>query len=268
MKKFTYFAKSMKSILTIPLIVSSVTYCPTKIVAQTQPVESNQTKTGHKQKQTRPPVFVLPKNPPGLSSVSGHSVGMASRDNCPAVVTPLTAIVPSQKGVGGLTTSQRPTFWFYVPYTKELAKSMEFSLQDDKGDDIYRENALALPEKPSVIGVIPSTVVPLQVGKTYRWYLKLRCNQQQAESVPIYVTGYIQRVNLDSSVMQQLQAADPQQKVAIYAQFGYWFDSLDMLAQERLANPSNPSLAADWRILLQSVQLDNVAQAPLHSMPR
>ena len=273
----------MKWVLTIALILSSLTYYPAKVTAQTQqpattkqPVQPTKGGTSPQQRTSRP-VFVLPKTPARLSPVSGRRAGMGSRDNCPAVKTALTALVPLQEEhrvskqtdkpisgiVGGLTTSERPTFWFYVPYTQDLTATTEFILQDSAGNDIYR-NAIALPPKPSVIGVSLPSNASLQVGKTYRWYLKVRCNQQQTASVPIYVEGDIQRVNLDSRVMQQSEAAvDLQQKVAIYAANGIWFDSLTMLAQMRQKNPNDASLAWDWQSLLQSVNLDNVATAPL-----
>ncbi|MBW4572865.1 MAG: DUF928 domain-containing protein [Tolypothrix carrinoi HA7290-LM1] len=282
-KNCTYPVKSMKWVLTIALILSSLTYYPAKVTAQTQqPATTKQpvqpTKGGTSpQQRTSQPVFVFPKTPARLSPVSGRRTGMGSRDNCPAVTTALTALVPLREEqrvskqtdkpisgiVGGLTTSERPTFWFYVPYTQDLTASAEFILQDSAENDIYR-NALSLPTKPGVIGVSLPSNASLQVGKTSRWYLKVRCNQQQTASVPIYVEGDIQRVNLDSRVMQQLEAAvDPRQKVAIYAANGIWFDSLTMLAQLRQKNPNDASVASDWQSLLKSVNLDNVTTAPL-----
>lgn len=273
----------MKWVLTIALILSSLTYHPAKVTAQTQqpattkqPVQPTKGGTSPQQRSSRP-VFVWSKTPARLSTVSGRRAGMGSRDNCPAVPTALTALVPLREEqrvskqtdksisgiVEGLTTSERPTFWFYVPYTQDLTASAEFILQDSAGNDIYR-NAIALPPKPGVISVSLPSNASLQVGKTYRWYLKVRCNQQQTASVPIYVEGDIQRVNLDSRVMQQLEAAvDPRQKVVIYAEEGIWFDSLTMLAQLRQKNPNDASVAWDWQSLLQSVNLDNVATAPL-----
>ncbi|MBP5977471.1 DUF928 domain-containing protein [Brasilonema sp. CT11] len=279
----TYPVKSIKWMLTIALILSSLTYYPAKVTAQTQqptttkqPVQPTKGGTSPQQGTSRP-VFVFPKTPARLSPVSGRRAGMGSRDNCPAVPTALTALVPLRKEqkvskltdksisgiVAGLTASERPTLWFYVPYTQDLTASAEFILQDSAGNDIYR-NAIALPPKPGVIGVSLPSNTSLQVGKTYRWYLKVRCNQQQTASVPIYVEGDIQRVNLDSRVMQQLEAAvDPRQKIAIYAANGIWFDSLTMLAQERQKNPNDASVTEDWQSLLRSVNLDNVATAPL-----
>lgn len=275
--------RNMKCMLTIALILSSVTYYPAKVIAQTQqpatnkqPVQPTKDRISPQQRTSRP-VFVWSKTPSRLSPVSGRRAGIGSRNNCPAVTTALTALVPmgeEQKVskqtdkpisgiVGGLTTSVRPTFWFYVPYTQDLTASAEFILQDSAENDIYR-NAIALPPKPGVIGVSLPSNASLQVGKTYRWYLKVFCNQQQTASVPIYVEGDIQRVNLDSRVMQQLEAAvDPRQKVGIYAAYGIWFDSLTLLAQLRQENPNDVSVAEDWQSLLRSVNLDNVATAPL-----
>lgn len=276
-------SRNMKWMLTIALILSSVTYYPTKVTGQTkqpattkQPVQPSKGRTLPQQPTSRP-VFILPKAPASLSPVSGRRAGMGSRDNCPAVPTPLTALVPFQEEqkvskqtdkpisgiVGGLTTYVRPTFWFYVPYTQDLTASAEFILQDSAENDIYR-NAIALPPKPGVIGVSLPSNASLQVGKTYRWYLKVVCNQQQTASVPIYVEGDIQRVNLDYRVIQQSQAAvNPRQKVAIYAANGIWFDSLTMLAQLRQKNPNDISVVSDWQSLLKSVNLDNIATAPL-----
>jgi hypothetical protein len=277
----------MKWILTTALILSSTTQYSAQVTDQTkqpvtkQPAQPVKTPASPKLATSRP-VFILPKAPASLSPVSGRRAGMGSRDNCPAVPTPLTALVPFQEEqkvgeqknksiigiVEGLTTSERPTFWFYIPYTKDLSNSSaEFSLQDSAENDVYR-NAIALPSKPSVIGIsLPSTAASLEVDKTYRWYLKLHCNQEAA-TVPVYVDGNIQRINLDSRVMQQLEATtDPRQKIIIYAKEGIWFDALNMLAQIRLSNYNDVSVQKDWQSLLQSINLDNIATAPLVSSP-
>jgi Domain of Unknown Function (DUF928) len=268
-----FIQKLYLGLLKIVLILTSITYYPVKIVAQTQqpatiqkPIQPSQNNTSSVKSNSRP-VFVLPKTPLGLSPISGRRAGMGSRGSCPAVASPLTALVPSQNG-SGLTTFEHPTFWFYVPYTKELANlSAEFSLEDSAGGDVYRQE-MGLPPKPGVMGIsLPNTVTSLEIGKTYHWYLKVRC-QQQTASVPVYVEGGIQRINLDSQVMQQLQAtADSRQKIAIYAKEGIWFDALTLLAQIRFSHPHDASVEADWESLLQAVNLDNIATAPSVNSP-
>jgi len=276
--------KPMKLMLVVAVSLSSAIQYPAQVIAQTkQPPTSKPAQRAKKptspQRGASRPVFVWSKTPPGLSSISGRETGMGSRENCPKVETPLTALIPfKERGlatkqkdnsapmdVWGLTTAEHPTFWFYVPYTKDVANlSAEFVLQDSEENDVYRQ-AIALPPKPGVMSVpLPSTVAPLEVNKTYRWHFKVHCNQQQTASSPVQVEGDIQRVSLQPSVAQQLAAAtDPREKIAIYAASGIWYDSLNMLAQLRLANPKDVSLATDWQSLLQSIKLQQLATTPL-----
>ena len=187
-------SKSIKWILASALVFTSTLQYFAEVTAQTKPPTTTKPTTNTKppvQPIKKPPtptkkgasrlVFVPPKPPPGLSTVSGRRRGMGSRNDCPAVETPLTALVPLQEPVAtskqtntstsvdvwGLTTSERPMFWFYVPYTN---MSAEFVLQDSSENEIYKNQNIALKAKSGVIGIsIPSTVIPLQVGKTYRW---------------------------------------------------------------------------------------------------
>ena len=266
----------MKLILVSALFFCSTLQYPAEVTSQTKPLVQSVKKPPVLKTGTSQPVFVTPKPPGGLSPISGRRGGMGSRNDCPAVETPLTALVPVQERVAtskqtntstlvdvwGLTISERPTFWFYVPYTNMNA---EFVLQDSEENEIYKNQNIALTAKSGVIGIsLPSTVTPLQVGKTYRWFLKIRCNQQQTTSVPIYVEGDIQRVNLNPILEQQLQeATDSRQKIAIYAANGIWFDALTALGQLRLTNSHDGFLAADWQSLLQSIKLENIAAFPL-----
>ncbi|NJR76711.1 MAG: DUF928 domain-containing protein, partial [Scytonema sp. CRU_2_7] len=112
-----------------------------------------------------------PEPPPG-----GRVLGGAKRGTCPQFKPELTALVPfNQKtstalDVWGLTTAAHPTFWFYVPLPKNSAYPSEFVLQDEASNPIY-QTAIALPDKPGVIGVaVPKSVSPLALNKRYRWF--------------------------------------------------------------------------------------------------
>ncbi|MEO1561143.1 MAG: DUF928 domain-containing protein, partial [Cyanobacteria bacterium J06632_19] len=190
-----FLTQTTKSILTVSLILSAITQNAPQVVAQTtNPTTTEKTaqpsrRVNSRKKKTRRPVFVSPKTPRKLTPISGRRAGMGSRNNCPAVPISLTALAPFEEQankrtnksnigiVGGTTTLERPKFWFYVPYTKNLENlSAEFSLQDSNGTDVYREN-IVLPQKPGVVGIsLPNTVKPLEVGKTYRWYFKVNCS--------------------------------------------------------------------------------------------
>ena len=74
--------------------------------------------------------------PPPSRGIAGNRSAAASRDTCPTVAQPLTALVPEYRSpqpnrVWGLTGMERPTFWFYIPYPKSSIASISFTLQDE-----------------------------------------------------------------------------------------------------------------------------------------
>ena len=212
----------------------------------------------------------------------GSRTGEASRSRgvCPRVTTPLTALMPVTQGtsgrqsasttpttsesVYGLTLAERPTFWFYVPYPLTSSRLLEFVLQDEKGNDVYQTQFTASGTEPGVVGLqLPPTVDPLEVGKRYRWFFLIYCNPEQ----PTFVEGWVERVELNPTLKNQLdQATTPQQKAALYAEAGVWFEALTTLAELRRQKPNDQALNAQWLELLQSVDLEAIATEPVTSV--
>ncbi|NEO82468.1 DUF928 domain-containing protein [Moorena sp. SIO4G3] len=211
--------------------------------------------------------------------VPGKRKAAASRGRCPQVKEPLTALVPSTptiasdgqipltvghatrtESVFGLTVVSHPTFWFYVPYALTPDLPLEFVLQDENYNEIYWTKFVASSSSPSVVGIeLPSTVTSLEVGKQYRWYFVVKCERLGS---PV-VTGWVKRMALNPSLKNQLDQATLEQKAIIYARSGIWYDTLNALAKLRQQNSSNDLLIKDWVKLLQSVDLDGIALAPL-----
>ena len=211
---------------------------------------------------TRPggPRFIQPIEdmlPGDLPLATGTRGGCVKKDNKQKDLTPL---LPENQI--GRTVSEYPVFFFYLPETQ--AKVAEFVLQDQSGNQIYKQ-ALTISNLSGVIGVsIPpnKNVSPLQVGKHYRWSVALICDPQD-RSADVLETGIVRRVELSADIRSELEKADPRQKAVIYAQTGIWQDALGTLAAARLANPNDPDLAADWKILLDSVNLGEIAAEPI-----
>jgi hypothetical protein len=214
-------------------------------------------------------VSFSPPQPPPDPPPGGRVRGGARRTPlCLKVEPKLTALVPSTEepptvtNVWGWTTKANPTLWFYVPYTQDSAYPTEFVLQDQQSNPIYRQ-AIALPNQPGVISIsLPANAPALEVDKQYRWFLTVYCDPQK-QSPPIYVEGVIQRVNLKSKITQQLQTATPLQQYAIYAQNGIWHEALTTLAQLRQKDPQGAALQTQWRDLLTSIGLDDIATKPI-----
>ncbi|MEG4507981.1 DUF928 domain-containing protein [Microcoleus sp. F6_B4] len=150
------------------------------------------------------------------------------------------------------TITDRPTLWFYVPYSSKSVSYGTFSLEDAEGNRIYKMD-FKLPETPGIVSVnLPQEQKPLEVNKTYRWYFRLYCSSQNSSgSNSVFHTGLVKRVdrgNLDA----QLQAATIENRAAIYMTNQLWYDMPD-LAQIR----SRPN---DWANILKAMELENLKE--------
>ena len=208
----------------------------------------------------------IPTNPPP----GGRARGGAKRGTCSLVKPELTALVPfteqasSVVNVWGLTTEAHPTLLFYVPYSQNSAYPTEFVLQDQELNPIYQK-AIALPNRPGVVSIsLPNNAPQLEVNKQYRWFFTIYCDPEK-QSPPIYVEGVIKRVNLNKAITQQLEKASPRQQSGIYAQNGIWHEALRTLVQLRQQNPQDVALETEWKNLLSSIRLDDIATEPILS---
>lgn len=206
-------------------------------------------------------------------------IGAGSRGRCPAVVNKplLTGIVPlvertarqKQQGktdlqfskfVLGLTVSEYPTFWFYIPYSPKDINSAKFVLLDKNNNAVTKEPIpVTISGTPGVISVtLPKKEKPLEVGKFYHWFLSVAC-QTQSPSEDTVVEGLVQRIEPNSNLMHRIETATPRERVALYAQTGIWQDALTLLGELRRTQPQDTVLVSDWQKLLTSVELQNIA---------
>ncbi|MBL1174127.1 DUF928 domain-containing protein [Pantanalinema sp. GBBB05] len=209
--------------------------------------------------------FSPPPPPSDLGAPSSRSGGGASRGVClgKEEIIALMPIYPQGRSslVWGLTTVERPSFWFYVPPIAGSVAEMEFVLQDHTGKKIYQtKNPVT---QSGVISVtLPANSPALTIDNRYQWYFKVRCPAAPSQ-LPKYVNGWIERQAIDTNLANQLQQVPPAQRAALYAQQGIWFDAITTLGQLRQTQPQDPALAKQWADLLDSVQLKDLATRPL-----
>jgi hypothetical protein len=114
-----------------------------------------------------------------------------------------------------------------------------------------------LPDTPGVVSLsLPQTVAPLEIGKQYRWFLKVYCKAQEP---PAFVEGWVQRISLNPILKSQLEKATPRDRVALYAANGIWFEALSIAGELRRRDPNAPS----WVVLLQAVGLTGLVNEPI-----
>ncbi len=212
-----------------------------------------------------PVTFNQPTPPANQGAPAGRVGGGASRGDCPSYAA-LTALVPVTDGaVWNLTTSAHPTLWFYLPGELPSGASVEFVLQDQADNYVYRE---AIPASVVQEGLakfsVPESAPPLAMETSYTWTMAVYCNSEQP-SESVFVNGTIHRVALDATVQVQLAQAEPMDQVRLYADSGIWHDALNQLARHYQANPTNADVRYLWSSLLQQANLDAIALTPFAS---
>lgn len=205
--------------------------------------------------------FVAPSN---LGAPGEREAAATRAPFCPSAEDkpPLTALIP-EKNIG-LTASERPTFWFYVPYPPKLQSLVEFALHHKNGAEIYK-TTFRLQETPGIISLnLPETKPALDSGKEYKWRFSLLCNLVDQAEVP-FVEGWVKQDTPSPALQEQLKAAAPRDRIALYAANGFWYDTLSAIAQLRQTYSQDATLVADWNNVLQSesVKLDKITSVPI-----
>ncbi len=202
---------------------------------------------------------------PGVRA-SRNRYGGAARGNCGIDGTSqleMKTLLPDSNI--GLTVAAQPTFFFLIPKTSATeAKFILLHENHENGDDIIYQKTLPLNGKGGVMSVtLPPEAGALEVDKEYRYEVQVSCSSDGDESSNPRIDGSIKRVQPDADLARKLEKASPRDRVALYAEAGYWNSSLKTLADLRFANPNDPELKADWQELLESVGLGTIAQEPL-----
>lgn len=191
--------------------------------------------------------------------------GGATRQNRSQCVSPndsAISITPTHSDLQpALTVAARPTFFIYVPPTS--ATTATFSLQNSSRE-IHYQTAISLPKTGGILSVeLPQSASPLEVGKTYKWYVEIHCSSEFDPDNPI-VESSIQRTMPSAELAQQLSHSQtPIEQALAYSQSYIWYDTLDTLAKARKTTPEDEILAQNWKELLNSVGLGSLVNQPL-----
>lgn len=190
--------------------------------------------------------------PPGKRQPGGGLSGEALV--CPPKQQALTALTPAS--VHGVTLSEKPTFWFYMPYTSEEVASGEFSILTwDEEQRVY-ETAFELPDTAGLVSItLPdSEEFNLQEDVPYHWYVNLNCDSNTDSKSELKIDGWVQRIAHTPERRQQVSSTSPD----------IWYDAVAQLAAQ-LQDPALETavLRQTWTELLESVDLGDLAPAPI-----
>ncbi len=247
--------KILVIILTVALMLGFLVKVPTRVAAQSRTSSlSNRLASAFR--------------PPAGTGTPVNRQGAATRRptdearKCIPGGKSLVALVPV---AGGKTLAEYPTIYWYMPET--TASELEFVLRDMNLKDVYRvkyslsksiKGVLSTPGIKSItVPVIPN-LSGLQVGQEYYWGLGLVCNSQD-RSKDIVAEGWIERVEPDRNLALRVRQATPQERVALYADAGLWYEALATLVEVRRDRPNDKDLAEAWKTLFDSVELEIVS---------
>jgi Domain of Unknown Function (DUF928) len=199
--------------------------------------------------------FKVPK-PPNRGAPGTPAAGASRTD------VELTALVPiTPTAVGGYTTLEQPTFWFYNPYVTVPAKPLQQSklvglklIIKDAEDKPVDSVVVPLPSQAGLLSV--SLTQKLLPDRPYRWSLQARI-QKPSATVPeiVIVSGWIQREIPCPTLSQALKTAKAEERYRLYQQAGIWYDALTSLAELRSTQPKNQTWQQEWGKLLKDANV-------------
>jgi Domain of Unknown Function (DUF928) len=198
---------------------------------------------------------VLAKNPPKSSFEppprrDAPRSGTAGGGSRPAIKTKdYTALSPGRQV--GLSHSQRPTFFVYLP--KTTAQTAEFSLFDAQMKGIYQVS-IPIENKVGLIGIsLPPNAPALVKNQPYHWSLALAYNPNDRTEDWV-VGGWVEYSELSKTLLLQLATATPIQQISYYAKHGFWYDAIAKTIELQNQQPNNPSVTQTWTKLLSSIE--------------
>jgi Domain of Unknown Function (DUF928) len=176
--------------------------------------------------------------------------GTAGGGSRPAIkTTDFTALSPGRQI--GLSHSERPTFFVYLP--KTTAQTAEFSLFDAQMKGIYQV-IIPIENKVGLIGItIPKTAPALVKNQSYHWSLALAYNPNDRTEDWV-VGGWVEYNELSKKLSLQLATATPTEQITYYAKHGFWYDAIAKTVELQNQQPNNLSLTQTWAKLLTSIE--------------
>ena len=218
-------------------------------------------------------------NPPDDDSLPdpGRSTSQqtpgSDRGDCPVVDLPLTALIPKPDQIRELTTQEYPTYWVYIPYGATQIHSIRFDLwqvgMNGARQRLYTTN-LSPNTIPGIVSFTPTaseaalTLSTATAMQEYEWIVTINCDDPQTPggSNKRRVQGDIVRSSLPES-MSNLSESPSIEQAQIYAQNGFWYDTLTVLGNLRRQS-DNEELKQLWTQLLSNefVELESVTNQP------
>lgn len=232
----------MKAILTSALLSSTVA-----VALATLPAYAAD---GEQKAAAKPATFSF-KAP--LRGAPATRVGGGTR-SAAATAMSLDVLAPDQTGY---TTQAKPTIYWYVSET--INHPVEVTITGMRLEDAVKPLLEVTLQPPVSKGIhalrLEEHSVSLKPDVEYQYFVAVVKNYNQRAD-DIIAGGSIKRVSASGDVQAKLKQASPERAAAVYAESGIWYDAIDELSKQIVANPA---LRKQRAALLEQVGLKDVA---------
>ena len=196
------------------------------------------------------PVYTPPKRGAPLARVGGGSRGVD--DGLPYI----SVITPDHVGY---TSMSAPVLYWYI--SEDMKTRFEFALIND--DDI-EPMVEVTSEQMMTAGLNSMNLadhgVTLQPGVAYQWSVALVSDENKRSS-DIVSSGQIELLEMTEEQKALLEDVGGEERVAILAREGYWYDTFDSMSRLIADDPDNTTLRTQRAMLLEQIGLPVVSAA-------
>jgi hypothetical protein len=198
-----------------------------------------------------------PMYKPPLRGTPGGRIGGGTRSGTGNADQLATVLALAPNHTGFTSTAQPDLFWYL---SDRVGAPIEFTLSDERATAPVVEKRIESPARGGIQRVrLKDMGVQLEPGVSYRWFVAVIMDAGR-RSRDVLAGGMIQRTELPADVGRRLKAA-PAEAPRLYAEAGYWYDSIQALSDAVDAEPGNPAPRAQRAALLEQVNLPQIVAA-------
>jgi Domain of Unknown Function (DUF928) len=142
-----------------------------------------------------------------------------------------TVILLPTQDVPYLSSTEHPTFYFYLPQSSGELEKIEFNLDypsehpDHGQEKLMQATNLPLPSSKGVVPMAVELPKGLKKGDPYQWQIVMYCKTSTAV---IPFQGLLSPQSLSSDARMHLAPATSQEQAGIYRQEKFWLEAIDL----------------------------------------
>jgi hypothetical protein len=153
----------------------------------------------------------------------------------------------------GLTAVEQPSLFWFI--SNPITLPLELTVMDPRRAQPLLETSLPAPQQGGIQRVrLSDHGVRLEPGVAYRWFIAVVADPGR-RSRDILSGGAIERIDLPTDLQARLATAQAQEKPAVYAEGGYWYDALAAISDLIESAPGNGALQSERQDMLKQIGL-------------